>query len=1036
MVSERGILPLSCSTVSGGTASIDLEGYLMEEIDEIIISNKDMPDGFCLTPGEKDYAVGRLRKYPDLEFPLDNRCTASWLIRQPDLGAETPNTVQTDPAVRDPSEVLRLLGLESRGSKSDDELACVQRAHVALGHPPSERLAKTLTQWGLQISRGRIESLVRGCEVCKDKPKAQAPVPLCPEEGRKGQAQQDLTEMSPKGVGGELWISTIYDLEHRFISAMAIKAKSDAWEHTGEFLKTRPWIKVLRTDNAPELTGAKMKAVLAKHGVTPETTAPGSSFSNGGVERAHRTIKETIQTLMRDVGVWNWPELWSWFVGAAADCHNRSYCAAIKKSPLESMGEEIKPPFFGDGVHFTNRSDKKGRRQGIFLHQNHSGSMEILEPVLAEDSVSRQIAHPRTVSRTSMELEELIREEIRKISRTSTDLSGGKKTSRRRNTRKSVVRTIRVSSTNSDDSWLVIGKPSRSLAFAAKEHDGPRTTAWIRLEDYPCREKVLCVTDDETFRTLRINKGHYLHGYGYVAEDEARPEEVDTGKFTAADEKEWSQVIANNVLEYLVTDGETPHPPIRTRFRRTYKADGTPKTRFIVCATNDKRDVPTTTHLPMPYARRICHIAGASKGWRAATVDVKTAFLLVPLDEQVFIRLPDRLPANAIAAGHVPRGVYKLRKALYGLKESPRLFEKFLTGKLIELGYKKVDDGVFVRQGEAPGYLVTYVDDILCWSDDPIRNLGEITRVVPCAEIQKVSDRAIRYIGEDIVSPDDGVIVTSMSSYIGSLPPPDTWIEKCPTEYHGRKLKHLHLPLADFRESFDNLEAHQKEAVIDAYRQIVGTIGWISTSHPALAYTFGELARYTQSPGPTAMRVALGAMREILNCKDDLQISFGAVHRPQVRIWMDASVQSMRSRRGWIVQLVDEDEPLTSRRNLVAWKSAKDDTMHESTVSAEVNAIRHTVTEVSDILFTVRMVLGLPLSDIPTLLLTDSESGRLQILNETGTKEQRIRSEFIKDWMHRMDIPLANLRHVPGDINLADPLTKPKPFKIYTEKMD
>lgn len=165
--------------------------------------------------------------------------------------------------------------------------------------------------------------------------------------------------------------------------------------------------------------------------------------------------------------------------------------------------------------------------------------------------------------------------------------------------------------------------------------------------------------------------------------------------------------------------------PIRCRWRRTWKTlpggGRKPKSRFLVCATNDSRNVETTTYMPSPAVRRALMIYGLSQGWGAATIDVQTAFLLVPLPKDhgdIFVRLPKNMPECATALGYRGGGVYKLRKSLYGLKESPLLFNTYLEQTLRPLGWRRVLPGLYLRNG-GQGVLGAYVDDIIVLSPQP-----------------------------------------------------------------------------------------------------------------------------------------------------------------------------------------------------------------------------------------------------------------------------------------------------------------------------
>ena len=96
---------------------------------------------------------------------------------------------------------------------------------------------------------------------------------------------------------------------------------------------------------------------------------------------------------------------------------------------------------------------------------------------------------------------------------------------------------------------------------------------------------------------------------------------------------------------------------------------------------------------------------------------MKTAFLHGDLDEEIYMSQPE---------GFVAHGkqdyVCKLKKSLYGLKQSPRQWYKRFDGFMISHGFtrspydcclyhKKVEDGSLV-------YLCLYVDDMLVAAKD------------------------------------------------------------------------------------------------------------------------------------------------------------------------------------------------------------------------------------------------------------------------------------------------------------------------------
>jgi hypothetical protein len=92
-------------------------------------------------------------------------------------------------------------------------------------------------------------------------------------------------------------------------------------------------------------------------------------------------------------------------------------------------------------------------------------------------------------------------------------------------------------------------------------------------------------------------------------------------------------------------------------------------------------------------------------------MDVKSAFLDSMLEEEVYVRQPPGFESEKY-----PHRVYKLRKALYRLKQASRVWYGRLRGFLFERGFEmgKVDQTLFLlRQGRDILIVQVYVDDIV-----------------------------------------------------------------------------------------------------------------------------------------------------------------------------------------------------------------------------------------------------------------------------------------------------------------------------------
>nr|GFA63756.1 retrovirus-related Pol polyprotein from transposon TNT 1-94 [Tanacetum cinerariifolium] len=98
-------------------------------------------------------------------------------------------------------------------------------------------------------------------------------------------------------------------------------------------------------------------------------------------------------------------------------------------------------------------------------------------------------------------------------------------------------------------------------------------------------------------------------------------------------------------------------------------------------------------------------------------MDVKTAFLNGNLREKVYVSQPD-----GFVDTDNPNHVYKLKKALYGLKKAPRVWYDMLSLFLISQDFSKgsVDPTMFIRrEGKELLLVQIYVDDIIFAASTP-----------------------------------------------------------------------------------------------------------------------------------------------------------------------------------------------------------------------------------------------------------------------------------------------------------------------------
>ena len=113
---------------------------------------------------------------------------------------------------------------------------------------------------------------------------------------------------------------------------------------------------------------------------------------------------------------------------------------------------------------------------------------------------------------------------------------------------------------------------------------------------------------------------------------------------------------------------------------------------------------------------QLCISLVATYNWDLHQFDIKNVFLHGDLQEEVHMEQP----SGFIAQGEIGR-VYRLRKSLYGLKQSPHVWFGKFNQAVEEFGMQmsKSDHSVFYRNSN-PGIilLVVYVDDIVITRSD------------------------------------------------------------------------------------------------------------------------------------------------------------------------------------------------------------------------------------------------------------------------------------------------------------------------------
>ena len=184
---------------------------------------------------------------------------------------------------------------------------------------------------------------------------------------------------------------------------------------------------------------------------------------------------------------------------------------------------------------------------------------------------------------------------------------------------------------------------------------------------------------------------------------------------------ELKQLIKNGTWEYVRLPAGKTLVDSRWVFVKKFNPDGSIrrfKARFVAKGYSQVYgENYFDTYAPvigMISLRMVLALATA-RGWDVMQLDVETAFLNSPVEEEIYVKPPEGLD---LIGHNLEKGyVLKLNKSLYGIKQAPYNWAKMLNAVLVELGLTQSKyDACLYTYVDSKGercYVTIYVDDIV-----------------------------------------------------------------------------------------------------------------------------------------------------------------------------------------------------------------------------------------------------------------------------------------------------------------------------------
>ncbi|GAU35215.1 hypothetical protein TSUD_204910 [Trifolium subterraneum] len=402
--------------------------------------------------------------------------------------------------------------------------------------------------------------------------------------------------------------------------------------------------------------------------------------------------------------------------------------------------------------------------------------------------------------------------------------------------------------------------------------------------------------------------------------------------------------------------------------------------------------------------RLVIAIASVKK-WSLSQMDVKSAFLNGPLDEEVYVAQPPGFEKKGSEGM-----VYKLNKALYGLKQAPRAWNKRIDSFLIQIGFKKsaVEHGLYVKHNASSLEVLIvclYVDDLLITGSndsDIAKFKGTMHSEFDMTDMGKLS----YFLGLQFDETAQGILL-HQKKYVKELLLKFNMLgcnpAVTPIEVNPR------LELDDTGENVNST----------LYRQMVGSLRYLCNSRPDLSFAVGVVSRFVESPKQSHMvavkrilRYVQGTMEFGVLFPNNISNSVNKLEGFSDSDWCGDHVDR-RSTTGYIFKFLHAP---------ISWCSKKQPVIALSSCEAEYIACAFAACQgiwLESLLKDIQVELTEPIQ-----LLVDNKSAINLAKNPIShgrSKHIETRFHFIREQVNNGRIVL---KHCPTEVQEADILTK------------
>ena len=785
-------------------------------------------------------------------------------------------------------------------------------------------------------------------------------------------------KISEKSLGGAQYFLTFTDDKSRYSWVYILKSKDQVFDRFLEWKalvekSSMKKIKTLRTDNGGEYTSTKFATYLKNEGIRHELTVPKTPEQNGVAERLNRTVVEMSRSMLIDAKLRK--KFWAEAVSTAVYLKNRSPSKPLQNMTPYEAWHGRKPVVshlrvFGCDAYAhiprdeRSKFDSKTRKCILLGYGEQTKGYRLYDPIQQKVLYSRDVKFNENVEEKSehstfdMEIDE----SYQLILDFSDDIETDPET-------------------NTPTVEEVPEQEVPIIRRSARQKDQP---------SYYGREECNLLQTPTTF-TDAVSSS-------------------DKSKWKSAMDAEVKSLEDNDVWDLVPLPAGRKTVGSKWVYKIKTGADGLVqryKARLVAQGYTQKFGTDyDETFCPVvrQESLRVLMALSVQHSLQLHQMDVTTAFLNGTLEEEVFMKQPE---------GYEIKGkehlVCRLKKSIYGLKQSPRCWNIALDSHLKKMGfsqsqsdpciyYKNEDDEMF--------YIGVYVDDIILAGRSESRMKAvkaDIAQKFNTKDLGKLS----YFLGMKVSQNEE-----NNSIWIGQC----AYTESLLKTFGMEDCKPVSTPV-DISTKLT--QATDEDSCIDQqkYQSAIGSLMYLSIStRPDISFAVSTLARFSSKPTKEHW-TALKRLLRYLKGTTQYGILYKKGGVTECVGFSDADwagdTNDRKSTSGYVFMLSG---------GAVSWSSKKQKCVALSTAEAEYIALSSAAQE-SIWLRQLLTELGKSL-EMPTVLFEDNKSSIAMTRNPQfhgRAKHIDIKHHFIREQVSRGKV---QLEYCPTAEMTADILTK------------